>query len=67
MLGDHKRLNSVAVLLLRSGYWKHGFEERSYWASFDALLILLTFGDAHLVRFVGNLDTIFWTGLTSTA
>jgi hypothetical protein len=27
--------------------------------AFGALLILLTFGDAHLVGYVGNLDTIF--------
>jgi hypothetical protein len=30
--------------------------------TFGALLILLTFGDSHLVRYVGNLDTTF--GLT---
>jgi len=27
--------------------------------AFGALLILVTFGDAHIFRFVGNLDTIF--------
>jgi len=27
--------------------------------AFGALLILLTFGDAHLVSYVGNLDSIF--------
>ena len=26
---------------------------------FGALVILLTFGDSHLVRYIGNLDTIF--------
>ena len=31
--------------------------------AFGALLILLTFGDAHLVAYVGNLDTIFGLAL----
>ncbi|MGB8780362.1 MAG: hypothetical protein WCD81_06905 [Candidatus Bathyarchaeia archaeon] len=36
-----------------------GFKSEITALAFGALLILLTFGDAHLVGYVGNLDVIF--------
>jgi hypothetical protein len=36
-----------------------GFKSEIIALTFGALLILLTFGDAHLVGYVGNLDSIF--------
>ena len=36
-----------------------GFKSEIIALTFGALLILLTFGDAHLVSYVGNLDSIF--------
>jgi len=36
-----------------------GYKSEIIALAFGALLILLTFGDAHLVYYVGNLDSIF--------
>ena len=36
-----------------------GFKSEITALAFGALLILLTFGDAHIVSYVGNLDSIF--------
>jgi hypothetical protein len=42
--------------------WETRFRSEVLSLAFGMLLILLTFGDAHISSFIGNLDTIFGIG-----